>query len=137
MHKELRKKSEKKCSFRNNKNYVHKQKLKFFINFSLFSVKFSFSETFLRGGSRNLVSYKVELNGWKLLVILTKSSVLDVAGFLDPLIFWKHIYKESLKRNLILLKFFWNIFLKSLKKMWGSFFCLKILLNSCKVWYVE
>ena len=42
-----------------------------------------------RGGSRTAATSKMELfvitvNGWKLLTITTKSSILDVAAALDP-----------------------------------------------------
>ena len=46
---------------------------------------------FLRGGSRTSATSKMELfviivNGWKPLTIITKSSTLDVAAALDPLL---------------------------------------------------
>ena len=42
-----------------------------------------------RGGSRTTATSKMEhfvmtVNGWKLLTIITKSSILDVAAVLDP-----------------------------------------------------
>ena len=42
-----------------------------------------------RGGSRTAAASKMEhfviiVNGWKLLTIITKSSILDVAAVLDP-----------------------------------------------------
>ena len=42
------------------------------------------------GGSRTAVTSKIELfviiiNGWKLLIIITKSSILDTAAVLDPI----------------------------------------------------
>ena len=42
-----------------------------------------------RGGSRTAATSKMELfvvivNGWKPLTIITKSSILDVTGVLDP-----------------------------------------------------
>ena len=42
-----------------------------------------------RGGSRTAATSKMEhfviiVNGWKPLIIITKSSILDVAGVLDP-----------------------------------------------------
>ena len=44
-----------------------------------------------RGGSRTAATSKVELfviivNGWKPLTIITKSSILNVAAVLDPLL---------------------------------------------------
>ena len=43
----------------------------------------------LRGGSRTAATSKMErfviiVNGWKLLTIITKCSILDVAAALDP-----------------------------------------------------
>ena len=43
----------------------------------------------VRGGSRTAATSKLErfviiINGWKLLTIITKRSVLDVAAVLDP-----------------------------------------------------
>ena len=46
----------------------------------------------VRGGSRAAATSKMEgfviiVNGWKLLTIITKSSILDVAAGLDPSLF--------------------------------------------------
>ena len=69
-------------------------------NRNMFAGKFVKSERFLavfRGGSRAAAASKMErfviiVNGWKLLSIITKRSILDVAAVLDPpLVLREHI----------------------------------------------
>ena len=63
--------------------------LDFFISFFTNFLLIIFQTSFLRGGSRIAATSKMEcfeiiVNGWKLLTIITKRSILNVAAVLDP-----------------------------------------------------
>ena len=63
-----------------------------------------------RGGSRTAAISKMEhfviiVNGWKLLTIITKSSILDVAAVVDPPL-RTYVYQEL--KNMIPQKVLWR-----------------------------
>ena len=54
-----------------------------------FGISVDASKSIWRGGSRTAAASKkehfvIKVNGWKPLIIITKSSILDVAAVLDP-----------------------------------------------------
>ena len=104
-------------------NGLSKWRCMFWVNFQIYwyidvAFFFLFFFALLTAATSYMQLFVIIFNGWKLLIIVTKSCILDVAWVLDPpLSFLGYLFDSSKKRSDP------GHFLKSQGKFFWSFLC--------------